>query len=123
MSDCLSVLCDYYCTDYCTVLRTQANCLLDMLRQHVIPAAKAAAVDTTLLGQLQDCVGKLQEAQAAVHVAGDLLDVRAERARTMRLETMVEVRAVVDAVEAVVPAHLWTLATYKELLFLDQTMP
>ena len=30
-----------------------------------------------------------------------------------------EVRKVVDAVEGLVPPDMWTLATYKELLFLD----
>jgi glutamine synthetase len=30
-----------------------------------------------------------------------------------------EIRAVCDDAEEVVPAELWTLATYKELLFLD----
>jgi glutamine synthetase len=38
----------------------------------------------------------------------------------LRLETMIDIRAVCDAAEEVVPANLWTLATYKELLFLDQ---
>jgi glutamine synthetase len=32
---------------------------------------------------------------------------------------MVDIRKVCDAVEALVPPSLWTLATYKELLFLD----
>jgi glutamine synthetase len=32
---------------------------------------------------------------------------------------MLGVREVCDAAEEVVPANLWSLATYKELLFLD----
>eukprot|EP00584_Thalassiosira_punctigera_P005522 CAMPEP_0172525800 /NCGR_PEP_ID=MMETSP1067-20121228/821_1 /TAXON_ID=265564 ORGANISM="Thalassiosira punctigera, Strain Tpunct2005C2" /NCGR_SAMPLE_ID=MMETSP1067 /ASSEMBLY_ACC=CAM_ASM_000444 /LENGTH=104 /DNA_ID=CAMNT_0013309155 /DNA_START=51 /DNA_END=361 /DNA_ORIENTATION=- len=32
---------------------------------------------------------------------------------------MIDIRTVCDAAEEVVPANLWTLATYKELLFLD----
>lgn len=40
-------------------------------------------------------------------------------ARVLRLETMIDVRAVCDAAEEVCPAKLWTLATYKDLLFLD----
>lgn len=38
-----------------------------------------------------------------------------------RLEDMVEIRALCDEAEAVCPADLWTLATYQEMLFLDQT--
>ena len=44
---------------------------------------------------------------------------RAEAARNLRLETMEEARKVVDEVEALIPPEHWTLATYKELLFLD----
>ena len=33
---------------------------------------------------------------------------------------MGEVRLLCDAAEAEVPEELWTLGTYKELLFLDQ---
>jgi glutamine synthetase len=35
------------------------------------------------------------------------------------LDTMAELRKVCDAAEEVVPFNLWSLATYKELLFLD----
>jgi glutamine synthetase len=42
-------------------------------------------------------------------------------ARTLRLETMEEVRKVCDEAEGVVPAEYWTLATYKDLLFLDSS--
>ena len=44
----------------------------------------------------------------------------AHKARELRLKTMVEVRGEVDEAERSVPAHLWTLATYKQLLFMDQ---
>ena len=37
----------------------------------------------------------------------------------LRLETMEEIRKKCDAVEAMVPPQLWSLATYKDLLFLD----
>jgi glutamine synthetase len=44
----------------------------------------------------------------------------ARAARKLRLETMIDVRKVCDETEAIVPANLWPLATYTELLFLDQ---
>ena len=40
-------------------------------------------------------------------------------ARSLRLETMADVRKVCDDFEAKVPAEHSTLATYDELLFLD----
>ena len=59
-----------------------------------------------------------QRIMAAIHHEEDE-KAKATLARTLRLETMVELRAHADAAEAVVPADLWTLATYKDLLFLD----
>ena len=44
---------------------------------------------------------------------------KAQLARVLRLETMMDIRAVCDAAEELVPADMWSLATYKELLFLD----
>lgn len=44
---------------------------------------------------------------------------RARVARDIRLVTMEEVRSICDETEAIVPPEMWTLATYKELLFLD----
>merc|ERR1712032_1166740 len=44
---------------------------------------------------------------------------KATLARVLRLETMVDLRKVCDEAEAIVPEDKWTLATYKELLFLD----
>ena len=44
---------------------------------------------------------------------------KATAARELRLETMEAARDVCDKAEGDVPEDLWTLATYKELLFLD----
>ena len=43
-----------------------------------------------------------------------ILQEPATAARVLRLETMIAARKTVDAAEAVVPADMWTLATYKE---------
>jgi len=42
--------------------------------------------------------------------------LRATKARNLRLETMIRIRATVDEIEATVPAKDWTLATYKDLV-------
>ena len=42
-----------------------------------------------------------------------------QAARVVRLETMETARGACDTAEETVPAALWTLATYKEMLFLD----
>ena len=40
---------------------------------------------------------------------------------TPRMDTMAKVRAICDEAESLIPPEMWTLATYKELLFLDSS--
>jgi len=101
---------------YCGTVEMEAFTLIDMLNQHIIPAVKAAGVGP--LADLQACVPKLKAAIAEIHATEGAYE-KAKLARVLRLETMVEMRAFCDAAEEVCPANLWTLSTYKELLFLD----
>jgi glutamine synthetase len=103
---------------------------VDVLQQHILPSVQAAirAGCTALesrLAQLQTDTTVLQDALHDLHSCINRVDedrgrAQALQARVLRLETMERVRGHVDAAEALVPAQLWTLATYKELLFLDQ---
>lgn len=97
-----------------------------MIRQHVIPSLRSAKVDeasTALFDAtiyyLDRGVSSLKDEIAAIHAAKTDAE-KAALARTMRLETMITVRESCDEAEAICPANLWTLATYKELQFLDQ---
>mmetsp|Transcript_49176 Transcript_49176/g.73094 ORF Transcript_49176/g.73094 Transcript_49176/m.73094 type:complete len:729 (-) Transcript_49176:158-2344(-) len=100
---------------YTGTVVVEAGTFIDMINQHVIPSAKAAGESTE---ELESSVGKLESALKEIHDTEDHFE-QAELARVLRLETMVDIREVCDAVEETVPADLWTLATYKELLFLD----
>ena len=91
--------------------------MIDMMQQHIIPSANAAKVNK--VAGLEAGVATLKKALGEIHHCDDSKK-RAELARKLRLETMIEVRKVCDETEEVVPASLWTLATYKELLFIDQ---
>lgn len=102
---------------YVGTVEIEALSLVDMLNQHIIPAVKTAGVGP--LAELESAVATLNEALHSIHHASTELE-QAHLSRTLRLETMINIRKVTDAAEAVVPANLWTLATYKELLFLDQ---
>jgi glutamine synthetase len=95
----------------------EALCMIDMINQHVIPSVKAAGVGP--LAELQATIATLKDALAGVHAADSPLD-KARLARVLRLETMIDIRVICDTAEETVPADLWTLSTYKELLFLDQ---
>ena len=89
--------------------------MLDKIKQHIIPSCKAAGIAT---GELTKGCDAVAAGLAQIHGA-DNEEAKATAARVLRLETMEEVRAVCDKVEEDVPAELWTLATYKDLLFLD----
>jgi len=107
-----SVLHDHYAG----TVEMEVLALIDMLNQHIIPSVKAAKVGP--LDELEAAVKTLEGGLAQIHAAEESYE-KAKLARVLRLETMVELREVCDAAEAIVPANLWTLATYKELLFLD----
>ena len=101
---------------YTGTVEMEALAMVDMINQHVIPSVKSAGVGP--LSDLEAAVGTIKDAMAEIHAA-DSSYKKAQLARVLRLETMIDIRAVCDAAEEVVPANLWTLATYKELLFLD----
>ena len=101
---------------YAGTVEMEALTLVDMLNQHIIPSVKKAGVGP--LAELEAAVTTITDAVAGIHAAGSSYEA-AQLARVLRLETMVTIRESCDAAEAVVPADLWTLATYKELLFLD----
>mmetsp|Transcript_114441 Transcript_114441/g.348174 ORF Transcript_114441/g.348174 Transcript_114441/m.348174 type:complete len:122 (-) Transcript_114441:23-388(-) len=87
-----------------------------MLRQHVIPSAKNAGLCNTeeLSQAAQGLEQFLQQVQAAATP-----QEAARLAHSLRLEQMMEARELCDAAEALVPPSLWTLAPYRELLFMD----
>merc|ERR1712232_275970 len=112
-----SVLLDHYVG----TVEIEAKCMIQLLNQHVIPAVrKADHCNSPPIQSLQDAVNTIKHTMEAIHGEDDEKR-RASLARTLRLDTMVQIRSVVDACEAVVPADLWTLATYQDLLFLDHT--
>mmetsp|Transcript_22387 Transcript_22387/g.48703 ORF Transcript_22387/g.48703 Transcript_22387/m.48703 type:complete len:611 (-) Transcript_22387:208-2040(-) len=101
---------------YTGTVEMEALTLIDMLNQHIIPSCKKSGVGP--LAELEALVPVLEGAIADIHAAESSYD-KATLARVLRLETMVDMRDVIDKAEKIVPAEDWTLATYKELLFLD----
>ena len=100
---------------YVGTIEMEVGCMIDMINQHAIPSAKAAGIDAA---GMSTGVVKLEAALKEMHAAADEYEA-AKLARVLRLDTMIDVRKVVDDVEAICPADKWTLATYKELLFVD----
>tara|TARA_B100001996_G_C18495552_1_gene529373 strand:- start:480 stop:791 length:312 start_codon:yes stop_codon:yes gene_type:complete len=94
----------------------EALAMIDMINKHVIPAVTKSNVGNT--NKLNDGVKQISAALKKIH-AEENETKQGQMARTLRLETMANVRQVCDDFEAKVPAENWTLATYDELLFLD----
>jgi glutamine synthetase len=103
-------------TGFCEM---EAKCMIGMIKQHIIPSALKSA--PSHVGGLVAALDILEAKLSAVHAASDAKAAAVE-ARELRLEVMEEIRLLCDACEAEVPAADWTIATYKELLFLDQTL-
>lgn len=101
---------------YAGTVEMEALTLVDMINQHIIPSVKSSGVGP--LEDLEAAVPKIKDAVAAMHAADSSYEA-AQIARELRLETMIDIREVCDAAEEVVPADMWTLSTYKELMFLD----
>jgi glutamine synthetase len=101
---------------YIGTVEMEALCLIDMINQHIIPSVKKADLGNP--NKLVDATKTLKGTIAKIHAEEDK-HAAANIARDMRLETMVSIRGVIDEFEKRCPPEDWTLATYKELLFLD----
>jgi len=100
---------------YAGSVEMEALCMVDMIKQHILPSVKRASLPTA---ELESVLAEVQAGIGSVHAAGSEYE-KATAARVLRLETMDKARAVCDKLEEDVPAEEWTIATYKELLFLD----
>eukprot|EP00287_Rhodomonas_sp_CCMP768_P002260 CAMPEP_0196735238 /NCGR_PEP_ID=MMETSP1091-20130531/13742_1 /TAXON_ID=302021 /ORGANISM="Rhodomonas sp., Strain CCMP768" /LENGTH=720 /DNA_ID=CAMNT_0042078859 /DNA_START=32 /DNA_END=2191 /DNA_ORIENTATION=+ len=102
---------------YSGFVEMEALCFIDMVKQQILPALAEAGQDAA---GVKKALSSVQAKFDAFHHEGDDYK-KAVIARELRLETMEEARVAVDAAEAECPAHIWPLATYKEMLFLDAT--
>jgi glutamine synthetase len=100
---------------YIGVVEVEALCLIDIIRQSILPAVKASSLPTS---ELENAIATLEASLHDIHHTEDE-KVKAEKSRSLRLDTMISIRDVCDKVESLVPASLWPIATYKDLLFLD----
>lgn len=101
---------------YLGQVEMEALTMIDMINKHIIPSVKAADLGNP--SKLVDATKTLKGAVAKIHATEDL-HAASKFARTMRLETMVSIREIIEEFEARCPPEKWTLATYEELLFLD----
>jgi glutamine synthetase len=109
---------------YIGTVEIETKCFINMVQQHVIPSVKKAGIEGKAgcpkVTTLSQAARQLANTMEKIHNEEDVKK-QADMARTLRLEDMEKFRALCDAAEAVCPADCWSLATYSELLFLDQT--
>merc|ERR1712167_364039 len=96
---------------YAGTVEIEALCMIDMIKQQIIPACKEAGVGS--VADLTAATDTLTAKVAGMHAAPSEYE-KAKLARELRLEVMIDVREVCDKTEAEVPANLWPMATYKE---------
>ena len=101
---------------YTGLVEIEANTMVDMIVQSIVPALKGANIATS---SVEAGLAKLKAKIDSMHAAEETL-AKAKIARELRLETMADVRTACDDAEAICPASAWPFATYRELLFLDQ---
>jgi glutamine synthetase len=90
--------------------------MVDMVKKYIIPAVNS--IETGPLQSLQECVQAITEKVAEIkRVDSHNLVKSAELSQQLRLDLMMKMRDACDDAESVVPANLWPLATYKELMF------
>jgi glutamine synthetase len=103
---------------YVGTVEIELLALCEMLRKNVIPDIKKSE-GVSGVEECKAAIVTLKDALKGIH-AGVTPYEQAKLARVCRLETMITIRTTVDAIEEEVPAENWSLATYSELLFLDQ---
>ena len=103
---------------YSGVVEIEAKCMIDMITQHVLPSCAKAGISSSAVNSGLSAVKKGLD--GAMALEGQAM---AEAMRTLRLETMEATRKACDEAEGLVPPSMWTLSTYKELLFLDFNEP
>ena len=85
---------------YVGTVEMEAKCMVDMIKQHIIPSCKAADM---AVHELEGGVASVQAGLHAIHTAADE-EAKAKAARVLRLETMMDVRKLCDKAEEDVPA-------------------
>lgn len=100
---------------YILTVETEVLCMIDMIKQHVIPSCKKAGVDHSA------CTAAISELEATIKAVNSASTADgATMCRELRLETMRKIRMGVDELEGQISPEMWTLGTYKELMFIDE---
>jgi glutamine synthetase len=103
-----------YVEVYETLIGIEANTALDIAKTMIVPAAVTAITEYSVVPAVAGMVGEMSDLLEKT-VAG-IAKLEAAEGPAAEIAAMNELRASVDALEAIVPADLWPLPTYSEML-------
>jgi len=103
-----------YVEVYETLIGIEANTALDIAKTMIVPAAVTAITEYSVVPAVAGMVGEMSDLLEQT-VAG-IAKLEAAEGPAAEIAAMNELRASVDALEAIVPADLWPLPTYSEML-------
>jgi glutamine synthetase len=121
---------EIYIHNYKSVLAYETECARTIATTQILPAALAYQADLAVtVKSVEDVGGKANTAKDSLAAVSSLVDALAagiksldaavEAHNTEKMKAaMVETRKAADELEALVPADLWPLPTYAEMLFL-----
>ncbi len=103
-----------YVEGYETIIGIEASTALDIARTMIVPAAVTAITEYSAVPAVAGICGEISSLLEKT-VAG-IAALEAAEGPAAEIAAMNELRASVDALEALVPADLWPLPTYSEML-------
>ena len=103
-----------YVEGYETIIGIEASTALDIARTMIVPAAVTAITEYSAVPAVAGICGEMSSLLEKT-VAG-IAVLEAAEGPAAEIAAMNELRASVDALEALVPADLWPLPTYSEML-------
>jgi glutamine synthetase len=103
-----------YTEAYETLIKIEANSALDIAKTMIVPAAVTAITEYSAVPAVATITAEMS-ALLEKTVAG-IAALEAAEGASAEIAAMNELRTSVDALEAIVPADLWPLPTYSEML-------
>ena len=103
-----------YTEVYETLIAIEAGCAVDITRSMIIPATVTAISEYSTVPVVNSYTEKMTTLLESVIDQVAILDEA--KTTAAQLDAMAKLRASVDALEAIVPADLWPLPSYAELL-------
>jgi len=101
---------------YQTLITIEVGCMVDLAKTRVIPAAVTAISEYSTVSAVEEITQKMSNLLEKVVEGIGLLETAEET--QAQIVAMNDLREPLDALEGIVPANLWPMPTYAEMLFI-----